>query len=331
MTKNTGTKQVSIRLTQEQADTLSQKAAKLGLTKPGYLKHLALSQPVKVKTVTIQKRFDDETARVLRGIGTNLNQLAWAENLARMAGKSVDVWDALKEAQASLAKIAGDKSEPDASKQPLKDRLALAEAGEDQDLDFLVSDPVDLVRAAVADQGRDQDLDKLVSDPAWQVRAAVALQGRPTDARKLWQDPAWQVRRAVAVSGCGQSAVIEAALASDPDPRVRRAADPLSWIDWGEDDAGLDRLTGSPVGIVRAAVADQGRDKDLDRLVRDPAWQVRAAVAFQGRDKDLDRLVYDPDPRVRAAVAMQGRDRDLDRLVSDPDTGVREAVSGHAN
>lgn len=330
MTKSTGTKQVSIRLTQEQADTLSEKAAKLGLTKPGYLKHLALSQPVKVKNVTIQKRFDDETARTLRGIGTNLNQIAWAENLARMAGKSADVWDALKEAQASLAKIAGDTSEPDASKQPLKDRLALAEAGEDQDLDLLVSDPVDLVRAAVADQGRDQDLDILVSDPAWQVRAAVALQGRDRDAQRLWQDPAWQVRRAVAVSGCGQSAVIEAALASDPDPRVRRAADPLSWIDW-EDDAGLDRLTGSPVGIVRAAVADQGRDKDLDRLVRDPAWQVRAAVAFQGRDKDLDRLVRDPDPRVRAAVAMQGRDKDLDRLVSDPDSGVREAVSGHAN
>lgn len=330
MTKETGKKQVSIRLTQEQADTLSEKAAKLGLTKPGYLKHLALSQPVKVKTVTIQKRFDDETARVLRGIGTNLNQLAWAENIARMAGKSVDVWDTLKEAQASLAKIAGDTSEPDASKQPLKDRLALAEAGEDQDLDLLVSDPVDLVRAAVADQGRDQDLDILVSDPAWQVRAAVALQGRDRDAQRLWQDPAWQVRRAVAVSGCGQSAVIEAALASDPDPRVRRAADPLSRIDL-EDDAGLDRLTGSPVGIVRAAVADQGRDKDLDRLVRDPAWQVRAAVAFQGRDKDLDRLVYDPDPRVRAAVAMQGRDRDLDRLVSDPDSGVREAVSGRAH
>lgn len=330
MTKNSGTKQVSIRLTQEQANTLSEKAAKLGLTKPGYLKHLALSQPVKVKIVIIQKRFDDETTRVLRGIGTNLNQIAWAENMARMAGKSVDVWDALKEAQASLAKIAGDTLEPDASKQPLKDRLALAEAGEDQDLDLLVSDPVDLVRAAVAEQGRDQDLDILVSDLAWQVRAAVALQGRGRDARRLWQDPAWQVRRAVAVSGCGQSAVIEAALASDPDPRVRRAADPLSRIDW-EDDTGLDRLAESPVGIVRAAVAEQGRDKDLDRLVRDPAWQVRAAVAFQGRDKDLDRLVRDPDPRVRAAVAMQGRDKDLDRLVSDPDTGVREAVSGHAN
>lgn len=330
MTKNSGTKQVSIRLTQEQADTLSEKAAKLGLTKPGYLKHLALSQPVKVKTVTIQKMFDDETTRVLRGIGTNLNQLAWAENVARLAGKSVDVWDTLKEAQVSLAKIAGDTSEPAASKQPLEERLALAEAGEDQDLDLLVSDPVDLVRAAVADQGRDQDLDVLVSDPAWQVRAAVALQGRDRDARRLWQDPAWQVRRAVAASGCGQSAVIEAALASDPDPRVRRAADPLSRIDL-EDDAGLDRLAGSPVGIVRAAVAEQGRDKDLDRLVRDPAWQVRAAVASQGRDKDLDRLVRDPDPRVRAAVAMQGRDKDLDRLVSDPDTGVREAVSGHAN
>lgn len=239
-------KQISIRLTQKQAEELDKKASKLGLTKPGYLKHLALNQAVKVKTIVIEKRFDEETMRLLRGIGTNLNQVAAAENLARLTGQKAEVADTVAQIKKDFYRFMGDKPEPLSSEWSVEARLTRAKAGEDQDLDMLVSDPLPQVRAAVADQGRDYDLDRLVSDPVGMVRAAVANQGRDRDLDRLVRDFDWQVRAAVAYQGRDKDLDH---LVQDPDPRVR------------------------------LAVASQGRDRDLEVLRHDPDASVRKAVA----------------------------------------------------
>lgn len=229
-------KQVKIRLTESEVENLSTKAEKLGLTVPGYLKYLALNKPVKVKSIVVSQKFDDDTFRLLRGIATNLNQLARLANIIRLSyrpedhGNLMKVFRQLSDATTAINSVLGNaKTDKKANGESgilglsFDEKVALIEAHDDKAEDALVSDPSDAVRCLVAQDARDKDLDILVSDPAWAVRAEVALLGRPGDEKKLWRDPDWRVRRAVALAGSGGSDTIRAALAADPDRRVREA------------------------------------------------------------------------------------------------------------
>lgn len=81
------------------------------------------------------------------------------------------------------------------------DRIHLAEYGRDQDLDKLVNDPDEDVRAAVTWRGRDKDLDILANDKDEWVRESVAYQGRDKDLDRLVSDKDWHVRSTVAEQG----------------------------------------------------------------------------------------------------------------------------------
>lgn len=199
-------------------------------------------------------------------------------------------------------------------------RLWAAQDGRPQDLDILVHDSDERVRAEVANHGRDQDLDILVNDKDYNVRKNVVAQKREQDLDLLVNDKDWAVRGEVA--RYGQDKYLDQ-LVNDQDWQVREQ------VALRGRDQDLDQLVNDEAAAVRSAVAMQGRDQDLDILVHDKSPVVRKDVVIEGRDKDLDVLVHDTDPDVRQAVAIRAREKDSDILVSDENQWVREAVADY--
>ena len=116
------------------------------------------------------------------------------------------------------------------------------------------------------------------------------------------------------------------------DPEMDMLVDSNNWEERreaAEQGYALDKLVNDDDGMVREAVARQGRPQDLDVLINDKDRYVREAVAEQGRPQDLDVLVNDESGGVRCAVAECGRPQDLDVLVNDESWRVRAEVAKH--
>jgi len=96
------TKQVNIRLTDEEYEALRENAERGGLTVSEYVRKRALGRPVKA----VPCRFDSEAVLHLSRIGSNLNQLARLSNIARKAGTEEEfVYGRLEELREAIDDI----------------------------------------------------------------------------------------------------------------------------------------------------------------------------------------------------------------------------------
>jgi len=96
------TRQVNIRVNEEEYDVLASNASMAGMTVSEYVRKRALGRPVKA----VPCRFDAEAVLELARIGSNLNQLARLGNIARKAGTEEEfVYGRLEELREAIDDI----------------------------------------------------------------------------------------------------------------------------------------------------------------------------------------------------------------------------------